>query len=164
MAYSYYKTFELDIRITRASNNYGRNQYPEKLIPLAITNILLGKKIPIYGDGSNCRDWIHVDDHVQGILEVISHGTSGSIYNLGGNNVMSNLQIIEKLLAYMNADENQIEFVADRLGHDFRYSLNTTKAEKEIGFRNSVPFQQGLKDTIDWYMTNRAWWESRVKV
>ena len=164
LAYSYYKTFELDIRITRASNNYGRNQYPEKLIPLAITNILLGKKIPIYGDGSNCRDWIHVDDHVQGILEVISNGTSGSIYNLGGNNVMSNLQIIEKLLTYMNADENQIEFVDDRLGHDFRYSLNTTKAEKEIGFRNSVPFQQGLKDTIDWYITNRAWWESRVKV
>jgi dTDP-glucose 4,6-dehydratase len=164
LAYSYYKTFELDIRITRASNNYGRNQYPEKLIPLAITNILLGKKIPIYGDGSNSRDWIHVDDHVQGILEVIRHGTPGSIYNLGGNNVMSNLQIIEMLLAYMNADENQIEFVADRLGHDFRYSLNTTKAEKEIGFRNSIPFQVGLKETIDWYVTNRVWWEGRVKV
>ena len=159
---SYHKTFNLEVNITRCSNNYGPYQYPEKAIPLFITNILRGKKIPIYGSGLNVRDWIHVDDHCRGIETVVNSGKSGEIYNIGGGTEMTNIAVAQKILEEMATPMNGIEFVEDRLGHDLRYSVMTNKIEG-IGFFPSVKFSDGIKSTIRFYEENQSWWGKLVR-
>ena len=159
---SYHKTFNLEVNITRCSNNYGPYQYPEKAIPLFITNILRGKKIPIYGSGLNVRDWIHVNDHCRGIETVVNSGKSGEIYNIGGGTEMTNIAVAQKILEEMATPMNGIEFVEDRLGHDLRYSVMTNKIEG-IGFFPSVKFSDGIKSTIRFYEENQSWWGKLVR-
>lgn len=159
---SYSKTFNLEVNITRSSNNYGSYQYPEKVIPLFITNILRGKKIPIYGTGLNVRDWIHVNDHCRGIETVVNSGKSGEIYNIGGGTELTNIELARKILEEMAAPMSQIEFVEDRLGHDLRYSVLTNKIES-IGFFPTVQLSDGIKSTIGFYQENQSWWGKLVK-
>jgi dTDP-glucose 4,6-dehydratase len=159
---SYHKTFNLEVNITRCSNNYGPYQYPEKAIPLFITNILRGRKIPIYGTGLNIRDWIHVDDHCRGIETVIRSGKSGEIYNIGGGTEMTNIEVARKILEELAAPMNEIKFVEDRLGHDLRYSVFTKKVE-EIGFVPSIQFSDGIETTISFYEQNSNWWIRLIK-
>ena len=156
---AYHRTHGLDALITRCSNNYGSHHFPEKLIPLFITNLLEGKKIPIYGSGQNVRDWLHVDDHCRGIYQVLMDGKSGEVYNIGGGRELTNLEITHKILDGMGADESAITYVEDRKGHDFRYSVNWTKINQELGYVPQVKFEDGLRETIDWYRTNSHWWE-----
>ena len=156
---SYFKTYGMNVLVTRSSNNYGPNQYPEKLIPLLISNLIEGKKLPIYGDGKNVRDWIHVDDNCLAIHSVLMSGVAGEIYNIGGNNEVTNLSIAKEIIKLMNADLSAIEYVKDRAGHDFRYSVDSSKIENELSFRNSIPFSQGLAKSIDWYLANVGWWK-----
>jgi len=155
---SYWRTHDLDICITRCSNNYGPFQFPEKVIPLFVTNLIDGKNIPIYGDGKNIREWIHVDDHCRGISRVISGGKKGNIYNIGNGNEISNNLLSELILKHFDLDESRIDFVEDRRGHDFRYALNTSKIESELGFSSKIDFQSGLSGTVDWYRRNESWW------
>ncbi len=157
---SYYKTFKLPILITRCSNNYGPFQYPEKLIPLMIYNAIKGIPLPVYGNGSNIRDWIYVDDHNQGVWEVFKKGRFGEIYNLGGNAEMVNLDIVKLVLKKLGKSEDQIQFVTDRLGHDFRYAMNFSKAKKELGWSPKVTFEVGLMKTLDWYQSHWEWVEA----
>ena len=157
---AYEKTYGLNIKVTRCSNNYGPFQNPEKLIPLFITNILEGKKVPLYGDGNNVRDWIHVDDHCRGIYDVIQRGQSGSIYNIGGGFELSNIKLTKIILNKMNESEHLIEFVADRKGHDFRYSVNWNKIKQELGFTPKIDFEDGMLKTIAWYSENLQWWKN----
>ena len=157
---AYHQTHGLDTVITRCTNNYGPFQYPEKLIPLFITNLILGKKVPLYGDGTNIREWLHVDDHCQGIIKVLMHGKSGEVYNIGGGEDFSNLEITKLILNLFGLDEKSIEYVQDRKGHDFRYSLDCSKINQELGYAPQVQFKYGLTDTINWYRKNREWWES----
>lgn len=157
---SYHKTYGLDVRITRSCNNYGRNQFPEKIIPLFITNLIDDLKIPIYGDGSNSREWIHVEDHCKGIYSVLLKGSPGEIYNIGGNIELTNLNLTRQILLAMGKEESSIKLVADRLGHDLRYSLDKTKTSHSIGFYPSVEWQIGLTNTINWYKSNEAWWRA----
>jgi dTDP-glucose 4,6-dehydratase len=159
LARSYHRTHGLDVVITRCSNNYGTHHFPEKLIPLFITNLLDGKKVPVYGSGLNVRDWLHVDDHCEGIFRVLMSGKSGEVYNIGGGRELSNLEITRLILEAMNADDSAIEYVEDRKGHDFRYSINWSKIQRELGYEPVVKFEDGLKQTIDWYRDNREWWE-----
>lgn len=159
IARAYHNTYGLDVVVTRCSNNFGPNQFPEKLIPLFITNILEGKKLPIYGNGTNVRDWLHVDDHCRGILLALNQGESGEIYNIGGGCELSNLQITNLILNLMNESGSLIEFVEDRKGHDFRYSVDCSRMENELGYAPRVNFEDGLKATIEWYKNNRGWWE-----
>jgi dTDP-glucose 4,6-dehydratase len=158
IARSYFKTFGADVRITRCSNNYGPNQYPEKIIPLFITNLIEGKKLPLYGDGSNYRDWLHVNDHCQGIYKVLTQGAPGEIYNIGGGTELSNTELTRKILTLMGKDESCIEKVEDRLGHDFRYSVNSKKIEDQTAFSPTIDFESGIRATIDWYLNNESWW------
>lgn len=160
---SYTQTYGLDTRITRCSNNYGPNHYPEKLIPLFITNILRKKKLPLYGNGLNVRDWLHVDDHCQGIHKVLFSEKPGEIFNIGGGEELTNLEITKLILTQMDCDESLIESVEDRLGHDFRYSVDWTKINSELGYEPKVKFTDGLKSTIQWYRDNPSWWEPLVK-
>ena len=155
---SYQKTFGLNTNITRCSNNYGPYQYPEKIIPLFVTNLLQKKKLPIYGTGSNIREWIHVEDHCRGIELVISNGKSGEIYNIGSGNEMTNLELAKLILKEMNEDESQIEFVDDRKGHDFRYSVSYERISRELGFVPQIDFLSGLRSTIDFYKKESSWW------
>lgn len=148
---SYNKTFGLDTMITRASNNYGPNQHLEKLIPRFITNLLAGKKVPVYGEGKNVRDWIHVSDHVHGINAAFHKGKSGEIYNLGGGQELTNLSITKELLKLLGKDERAIEHVQDRLGHDFRYALDSSKAARELDWTPKKDFSNGLKETVEFY-------------
>jgi len=157
IARSYFITHGLPVIITRCTNNYGPYQYPEKLIPLFITNLLEGKKIPVYGTGKNVRDWIHVLDHCRAIEYVLEHGTPGEIYNIGSDNERSNIEITHKILNALGKDESCIEFVKDRPGHDFRYSLDSSKL-KSLGWRPEYSFEQGLQDTVKWYTANEWWW------
>jgi dTDP-glucose 4,6-dehydratase len=159
LARAYNRTHGLDVVITRCSNNYGPFHFPEKLIPLFITNLLEGKKVPVYGSGKNVRDWLHVDDHCRGIHSALIYGKSGEIYNIGGGQELTNVEITNLILEAMGADERSIEFVEDRKGHDFRYSVNWNKINRELGYLPQVKFEDGLNDTIAWYRTNRAWWE-----
>lgn len=159
---SYHETFNLEVNITRCSNNYGPYQYPEKAIPLFITNVLRGRKIPIYGTGLNVRDWIHVNDHCRGIETVVNSGESGEIYNIGGGTEMTNIEIARKILEEMEEPLSTIEFVEDRLGHDLRYSVLTNKIEG-IGFFPSVQLSDGIKTTIGFYEQNKSWWSKLVK-
>jgi dTDP-glucose 4,6-dehydratase len=159
LARAYQRTHGLDVVITRCSNNYGTHHFPEKLIPLFITNLLEGKKIPIYGAGANIRDWLHVEDHCHGIYQVMMYGKSGEVYNIGGGSELTNLQITKLILDAMGANESSIEFVEDRKGHDFRYSVDWTKISQELGYKPQVDFVSGLHETIEWYRKNRKWWE-----
>ena len=155
---SYFKTFGINVVVTRSSNNYGPNQYPEKLIPLFISNIIEGKRLPIYGDGQNIRDWIHVDDNCKAVHAVILSGSAGEIYNIGGGNELSNLAIANLISNSMGFDPSIFDFVQDRAGHDFRYSVAATKVKNELGFEPLLSFGLGLLKTIDWYRENEQWW------
>lgn len=159
MVRAYFKTHKLPVVITRCSNNYGPNQYPEKLIPLMITNILEGKKLPVYGTGQNVRDWIHVTDHCRAIETALFYGKEGEIYNVGGGNEISNIDLVKRILKLMQADESLIEFVEDRAGHDWRYAIDYSKINKEFGWKPRMKFDVGLVDTIEWYQANESWWK-----
>ena len=163
LARAYHRTHGIDVVITRCSNNYGTHHFPEKLIPLFITNLLEGKKIPVYGNGKNVRDWLHVDDHCRGIHAALMNGKSGEVYNIGGGRELTNLEITHLILEAMGADESSIEYVEDRKGHDLRYSVDWTKINRELGYEPKVKFEDGLRDTIEWYRNNRAWWEPLKK-
>ena len=161
---SYFKTHGIDVVITRCSNNYGTHHFPEKLIPLFITNIIEGKKVPIYGNGKNVRDWLHVDDHCRGIYAALMNGKSGEVYNIGGGRELTNLEITDLILNEMGADESIIEYVEDRKGHDYRYSVEWKKIHRELGYEPQVEFEVGLKETIQWYRDNEAWWKPLKKL
>jgi len=159
LARAYHRTHELDVVITRCSNNYGTHHFPEKLIPLFITNLLEGKKVPVYGTGHNVRDWLHVDDHCRGIYAVLMNGRPGEVYNIGGGRELTNHEITTLILHAMGADESSIEYVEDRKGHDLRYSVDWAKINRELGYEPQVKFEDGLKETIQWYRDNEAWWK-----
>jgi dTDP-glucose 4,6-dehydratase len=163
LARAYHRTHGLDVLITRCSNNYGPNHFPEKLIPLFITNLIDSKKVPVYGNGKNVRDWLHVDDHCQGIFKVLQNGKSGEVYNIGGGQELSNLEITDLILKSMGANSDSIEYVEDRKGHDFRYSVNCEKAKRELGYEPKVDFKTGLIETINWYKNNEQWWRPLTK-
>ncbi len=156
---AYYHTYKLPITISNCSNNYGPYQYPEKLIPLFITNLIEGKKVPVYGRGENIRDWIHVDDHNRGVDMIIKRGKIGETYCLGGDSEERNIDITKKILELMGQGDQMIEYVTDRLGHDLRYAINFSKAEKELGWKPQISFIDGLGETINWYKANQWWWE-----
>ncbi len=162
IARSYFKTFAQDVRITRCSNNYGPHQFPEKIVPFFITNLIDGRKVPIYGDGSNVRDWLHVDDHCRGIHSVLTRGKAGEIYNIGGGTELTNMELTHKIIGLMGRSESSISFVADRLGHDGRYSVEISKISSELGYQPSVAFEAGIADTINWYMNNQKWWRPLI--
>ncbi len=155
---AYHQTHGIDVVITRCSNNYGPNHFPEKLIPLFITNLIDNKKVPVYGDGKNVRDWLHVDDHCLGIHLALMNGKSGEVYNIGGGRELSNMEITNLILEAMGADTSSINFVEDRKGHDYRYSIDWAKMNRELGYQPQVKFEVGLRDTIQWYRDNEAWW------
>jgi len=156
---AYFHTHGLPITISNCTNNYGPYQFPEKVIPLFITNLLENKKVPVYGEGKNIRDWIYVDDHNAGVEAIIKHGRMGETYCLGGGNELSNMYITKLILRMMGDDEKMIEFVEDRKGHDFRYAMDFTKAINEFGWYPKVDFFTGLKKTVDWYKNNEWWWK-----
>jgi dTDP-glucose 4,6-dehydratase len=166
IARSFFRTHGLPVCITRCSNNYGPHQFPEKVIPLFITNLMDGKKVPLYGDGTNVRDWLHVADHCSGIQLVAEAGRPGEIYNIGGGTELTNLELTARLLDALGADESSVERVEDRKAHDRRYSVDISKISGELGYRPLVSFEDGLASTVAWYRDNRSWWESlrsRVK-
>jgi len=154
---AYYETYGLPILITRCSNNYGPYQYPEKLIPFFISKLLKGEKVPVYGDGLNVRDWLYVYDHCEAIDTVLHNGKIGEVYNIGGHNEKTNLEITKLILDAMGKDETSIEYVKDRLGHDRRYAISNDKITTELGWKPSVTFEEGIKMTIDWYLKNQDW-------
>ena len=158
VARSYWRTYGMDVRITRCSNNYGPYQYPEKVIPLFVTNLNEGKSIPIYGNGLNVRDWLHVDDHCRGIWLVAMKGAPGEVYNIGGGKELSNLELAESILKMMGRDPTRIQFVEDRKGHDLRYSLDYSKIHNELGYEPMISFEEGLVSTVEWYQRNQNWW------
>ena len=155
---AYNRTHKLDTVITRCSNNYGQYQFPEKVMPLFITNIIEGKKVPLYGNGLNVRDWLHVDDHCRGIALALTKGKSGEVYNIGGGTELTNVELTHKILNAMGAGEELIQPVEDRKGHDLRYSVDISKINKELGYSPQVNFEEGLVQTINWYKNNDAWW------
>ncbi|WBU37756.1 dTDP-glucose 4,6-dehydratase [Homoserinibacter sp. YIM 151385] len=159
LARSYHRTHGLDVSITRCSNNYGPYHFPEKLIPLFVTNLLDGRPVPLYGDGGNVRDWLHVDDHVRGIALVLQGGRAGEIYNIGGGTELSNREITELLLEATGRDWSSVEPVEDRKGHDRRYSVDIAKIRRELGYAPRVGFREGLAAVVDWYRERRDWWE-----
>jgi dTDP-glucose 4,6-dehydratase len=159
LARSYNKTHGMDVVITRCSNNYGTYHFPEKLIPLFITNLIEGRKVPVYGTGENVRDWLHVDDHCRGIHSVLMNGRSGEVYNIGGGRELTNNEITSLILEAMGAVESSIEYVEDRKGHDLRYSVDWTKINRELGYEPRVKFEDGLRETIQWYRDNEEWWK-----
>ncbi len=155
---AYFRTFRANVSITRSSNNYGPYQFPEKIIPLFITNLIDDKKVPIYGEGLNIRDWIHVDDHCQGIHLALLNGRAGEIYNIGGGEELSNRELTSQILVSLGKNDSYIEKVSDRLGHDFRYSVSIEKISRELSYKPKIKFSDGLKETIEWYQENEAWW------
>ena len=158
LARSYARTFGLDVSITRCSNNYGPYQFPEKVIPLFVTNLMDGHNVPLYGEGLNIRDWLHVDDHCNGIQLVLANGRAGEVYNIGGGTELTNTELTGLLLEAMDCDWDRVHRVEDRKGHDLRYSVDITKISDELGYAPAVPFEQGLADTVDWYRTQQSWW------
>ncbi|MFF2628922.1 dTDP-glucose 4,6-dehydratase [Kitasatospora griseola] len=160
IARAYFRTHGLNVSTTRCSNNYGPYQHPEKLIPLFITNLLEGRPVPLYGEGANIREWLHVDDHCRAIQLVLDGGRAGEVYNVGGGDERTNRQVTERLLEHLGADWSAVRHVADRKGHDLRYSLDERKIREELGYRPQVPFARGLADTVDWYRDNPAWWKA----
>ncbi|WP_368658030.1 dTDP-glucose 4,6-dehydratase [Metabacillus halosaccharovorans] len=159
LVYAYYKTYGLPINITRCSNNYGPYQFPEKLIPLMIINALQNKPLPLYGDGLNVRDWLHVDDHCQAIDLVLRNGKVGEVYNIGGNNEQTNVSIVEKILTKLERPKSLITYVQDRMGHDRRYAIDASKIRSELGWSPNYRFEVGIEQTIEWYINNQPWWE-----
>jgi len=157
---AYFYTHGLPITISNCSNNYGPYQFPEKLIPLFTSNLIEGKKVPVYGDGMQIRDWIHVEDHNRGVLMILEKGKAGETYCLGGDSEKPNIEIVKLILNQLGKGEEMIEYVEDRKGHDRRYAIDFTKAKKELGWEPLINFEQGMKDTIDWYVKNQAWWKS----
>jgi dTDP-glucose 4,6-dehydratase len=157
-ALAYHRTYGLPVSVTRCSNNYGPRQFPEKVIPLFVTNLMDGLKVPLYGDGQNVRDWLHVDDHCRGVMAVLEKGRSGEVYNIGGGTELTNRDLTTRLLALCGRDESWIEPVADRLGHDRRYSVDWSKIHSELGYQPQVGFEKGLEDVVRWYHDNEAWW------
>ena len=160
---SYHRTFGMDVRTTRCSNNYGPHQFPEKVIPLFVTNLIDNKKVPLYGKGLNVRDWLHVDDHCRGIHAVLTKGKSGNVYNIGGGRELTNRELTDVILSKMGCDESSVEYVQDRLGHDLRYSVSHEKISKELGYQPHVKFEEGIEETIDWYRRNESWWRPLKK-
>jgi dTDP-glucose 4,6-dehydratase len=156
---AYNRTHKLDTVITRCSNNYGQYQFPEKVMPLFITNIIEGKKVPLYGNGLNVRDWLHVDDHCRGIALALTKGKSGEVYNIGGGTELTNVELTHKILLAMGVGKEFIQPVEDRKGHDLRYSVDITKIKTQLGYSPQVNFEEGLAQTINWYKNNEAWWK-----
>ena len=156
---AYWHTHKLPITISNCTNNYGPYQFPEKLIPLFVTNLIEGKKVPVYGKGGNIRDWIHVDDHNAGVEAIIKKGRIGETYGLGGENELTNLDITNNILSLMGFGEEMIEYVEDRKGHDFRYAMDISKAKNELGWYPKVDFKTGLAKTVVWYRQNQEWWQ-----
>jgi len=160
---AYFKTYGLPVTISNCSNNYGPYQFPEKLISLAITNLLLGKKVPVYGDGLNVRDWIHAKEHSAGIDLILQRGTPGETYLLGVDGELANIDVVKMILKILGKGEAMIEYVKDRAGHDRRYAIDSSKAQKELGFKRMYDFEKGLAETIEWYKNNQAWWQKLIK-
>lgn len=160
---AYFHTHGLPITISNCTNNYGPYQFPEKLIPLFITNLFEGKKVPVYGKGSNIRDWIYVDDHNAGVEAILKKGKIGETYCLGGENELSNLDITEEILALMNLGHEMIEYVEDRKGHDLRYAMDISKAKAELDWYPRIDFKTGLEKTLEWYKNNESWWKKLKK-
>lgn len=159
---AYHETFGLNVNITRCSNNYGPYHFPEKLIPLMITNALEDKPLPVYGDGLNVRDWLHVADHAAAIDLVLHHGRPGEVYNIGGHNERQNIEIVERILQVLGKPKELIQFVTDRPGHDRRYAIDPAKITAELGWVPGYSFDKGIEQTIEWYVSNREWWQ-RIK-
>jgi dTDP-glucose 4,6-dehydratase len=162
IALAYHCTFGLDVVVTRCSNNYGRYQFPEKLIPLMIINAIHDEPLPVYGDGQNVRDWLHVEDHCQALMLALEKGRAGEIYNIGGGAERPNIEIVKSILDCLGKPHSLIRFVQDRPGHDRRYAINPSKAKAELGWSAAHSFEQGLEDTIRWYAQNEAWWKSVI--
>ena len=158
VARSFFRTYGMDVRITRCSNNFGIYQYPEKVIPLFITNLIEGKKVPLYGDGLNVRDWLHVDDHCRGIDAVVQKGVPGEIYNIGGGTELSNRDLTTLILSCFGCDDSMIQPVEDRLGHDRRYSVNWSKINTELGYAPQHSLVDSIEEIVHWYRTNTEWW------
>jgi dTDP-glucose 4,6-dehydratase len=159
LALAYQHTFGLPIVVTRCSNNYGPYQFPEKLIPLMIANALNNKPLPVYGDGMNVRDWLHVNDHCSAIDVVLHRGRIGEVYNIGGNNEKPNIEIVKLILRNLGKPESLITYVEDRLGHDRRYAIDSSKIQNEFGWMPAFTFERGIEETIKWYVDNKQWWE-----
>ncbi|TYR78846.1 dTDP-glucose 4,6-dehydratase [Priestia megaterium] len=157
---AYHETFDMNVNITRCSNNYGPYHFPEKLIPLMVTNALEGKELPIYGDGKNVRDWLHVKDHCSAIDLVIHKGKPGEVYNVGGHNERTNNEIVHLIVEKLGASKELIKFVEDRLGHDRRYAIDPTKLTTELGWKPKYTFDTGIVETIQWYVDNQEWWKN----
>ncbi|MCI0183424.1 dTDP-glucose 4,6-dehydratase [Sulfoacidibacillus ferrooxidans] len=159
LARAFYETYGLPVVITRCSNNYGPYQFPEKLIPLMIIHALEGRPLPVYGDGGNVRDWLHVSDHNRAIARVLEAGVPGQVYNIGGHNERTNLEMVRMILRLLARDESLITFVQDRLGHDRRYAMDATKIEHELGWTPQYDLERGLAETVAWYLEHKEWWE-----
>lgn len=159
---AYYRTYKLPVTISRCSNNYGPYHFPEKLIPLMIANALNDKKLPVYGKGENVRDWLYVEDHCSAIDLIIRKGKIGEVYNIGGHNERTNLEVVKTIIKELGKSEDLIEFVTDRPGHDRRYAIDPTKIHNELGWFPATKFDDGIKKTIDWYLTHKSWWEKII--
>lgn len=159
---AYYRTYKLPVTISRCSNNYGPYHFPEKLIPLMIANALNDKKLPVYGKGENVRDWLYVEDHCSAIDLIIRKGKIGEVYNIGGHNERTNLEVVKTIIKELDKSEDLIEFVTDRPGHDRRYAIDPTKIHNELGWLPATKFDDGIKKTIDWYLTHKSWWEKII--
>lgn len=159
---AYYRTFKVPVTISRCSNNYGPYHFPEKLIPLMIANVLNDKKLPVYGKGENVRDWLYVEDHCSAIDLIIHNGRVGEVYNIGGHNERTNLEVVKTIIKELGKSDDLIEFVTDRPGHDMRYAIDPTKIHNELGWEPTTLFDEGIKKTIKWYLENRKWWENIV--
>lgn len=159
---AYYRTYKLPVTISRCSNNYGPYHFPEKLIPLMIANALDNKKLPVYGKGENVRDWLYVEDHCSAIDLIIRKGKIGEVYNIGGHNERTNLEVVKTIIKELGKSEDLIEFVTDRPGHDRRYAIDPTKIHNELGWLPATKFDDGIKKTIDWYLTHKSWWEKII--
>lgn len=163
LALAAHKTYGQDVVVTRCSNNYGPYQFPEKLIPVAILRALAGEPVPVYGDGLNVRDWIHVEDHCAAVFDVLMQGRAGEIYNVGAESERTNLEIVRAILAHLGKSEDSINFVTDRLGHDRRYAIDSTKIRTEIGWKPLHNLERGLAETIEWYRQNESWWRGIMR-
>ena len=159
---SYWRTFGVPVTISRCSNNYGPYHFPEKLIPLMIANALNDKPLPVYGKGENVRDWLYVEDHCKAIDLIIRNGRTGEVYNIGGHNERTNLEVVKTIIRILGKSEDLIKFVTDRPGHDMRYAIDPTKIRNELGWFPETSFDEGIKKTVDWYLSNRDWWETII--
>lgn len=159
---AWHRTYGLPATVSRCSNNYGPYQFPEKLIPWMISRAVSGQSLPVFGDGRNIRDWLHVEDHCRAIERIVYAGRPGEVYNIGGRNEIRNIDLVKRLCSYLGVSEEKIEFVADRKGHDLRYAIDASKMKRELGWESEVDFEEGLARTVQWYLTHRMWWEKIV--